>query len=130
MNLGESVSTCYAKYFTFRGRASRSEFWWFYLFTTLISMILNMYYSVTFGPYMVTDPATQVPLFNSYYWVNYLIQFFGLWVPIYSATARRLHDIGRSGWWWLINFTIIGIFFFIYWLAKPSDEQKNKYNID
>jgi uncharacterized membrane protein YhaH (DUF805 family) len=62
-------------------------------------------------------------------WIALLIQLFVFDIPAISALVRRLHDAGRSGWWWLINFTIIGIFFFIYWLIKSGDEGKNKYDI-
>ena len=39
----------------------------------------------------------------------------------------RLHDVGRSGWWFLIVFTVIGFFVLLYWLVKASDAGKNAY---
>ena len=44
-----------------------------------------------------------------------------------SLVARRLHDINRSGWWYLIVFTIIGIFVVLYWLCKKGDEEENRF---
>ena len=41
-------------------------------------------------------------------------------VPIYALSFRRLHDIGKSGWWVLLQLTIIGIIPLIYWYCKPS----------
>jgi uncharacterized membrane protein YhaH (DUF805 family) len=44
-----------------------------------------------------------------------------------ALAARRLHDTGRSGWWFLLIFTIIGIPVVLYWLVKDSDACANKY---
>jgi uncharacterized membrane protein YhaH (DUF805 family) len=44
-----------------------------------------------------------------------------------SLVARRLHDINRSGWWYLVVFTIIGIFVVLYWLCKKGDEEENQF---
>jgi uncharacterized membrane protein YhaH (DUF805 family) len=44
-----------------------------------------------------------------------------------ALVARRLHDTGRSGWWFLIAFTVIGIPVLLYWLVKDSDKGKNAY---
>ena len=45
MNFIQSISTCMRKYVTFSGRATRSEFWWFYLFTVLVN------FAAGFKPY-------------------------------------------------------------------------------
>ena len=48
-------------------------------------------------------------------------------IPSFSVTARRLHDINKSGWWQLIYITIIGILFMIIWNATEGENKKNKY---
>jgi uncharacterized membrane protein YhaH (DUF805 family) len=48
-------------------------------------------------------------------------------LPGLALVARRLHDTGRSGWWFLIAFTVIGIPVLLYWLVKDSDKGKNAY---
>ena len=48
-------------------------------------------------------------------------------IPFTSVSIRRLHDVNRSGWWFLIQFTIIGLIPFYYWMVKPSDANSNKY---
>jgi uncharacterized membrane protein YhaH (DUF805 family) len=48
-------------------------------------------------------------------------------VPSIAVSTRRLHDIGRSGWWQLLIFTGLGIFVLIYWYAQDSDSNPNKY---
>ena len=93
-----------AAYAQFEGRASRSEYWWFYLFTVLVSAAADSL-GGTAG--------------------NLASLFFLL--PGLALAARRLHDTGRSGWWFLLVFTIIGIPVVLYWLVKDSDAGANKY---
>ena len=96
-------------YAQFSGRASRSEFWWFFLFTVLARSAAT-----------VVDLAIGLDLF-----ANLLtIAFF---IPNFALIARRLHDVGRSGWWWLIVFTIIGVFVLLYWLIRPGDAGANAH---
>ncbi len=130
MSFVESISTCYSKYFTFKGRASRSEYWWFILFGSGLSMLINMCFSQIYGsPLIVIDPQTGHSTTTLVYWIALITNLFVTTIPGISAMVRRLHDTGRSGWWYFINFTIIGIFFFIYWLAKQGDIGKNKYDL-
>ena len=93
-----------AAYAQFEGRASRSEYWWFYLFTVLVSAAADSL-GGTAG--------------------NLASLFFLL--PGLALVARRLHDTGRSGWCFLIAFTVIGIPVLLYWLVKDSDAGANKY---
>lgn len=76
MTFGESISTCFGKYATFSGRASRSEFWWFALFATLVDIALSLVSELLVNMWSL---ATLLP---------------------YLAVAwRRLHDIDRTGLW-------------------------------
>jgi uncharacterized membrane protein YhaH (DUF805 family) len=50
-----------------------------------------------------------------------------LFLPLLAATVRRLHDIGRTGWWILIAFTIIGIIVLIVFYATDSEKATNQY---
>jgi uncharacterized membrane protein YhaH (DUF805 family) len=100
------------KYATFSGRASRSEYWWFALF----GMIISWAASITGG---IIDPV-----FGSV--LSTLISL-ALFLPSLGASVRRLHDVGRSGWWLLLYLTIIGIFVVLYWLASSPETQDNQY---
>ncbi|MDE6391375.1 MAG: DUF805 domain-containing protein, partial [Duncaniella sp.] len=51
----------------------------------------------------------------------------GLFLPSLGVMVRRLHDTGRSGWWWLIALTGIGALLLLYWLVQPSQPVPNKY---
>ena len=117
MNFGQSISTCMAKFADFSGRASRSEYWWFYLFVTLMSWGSSLVSAFMFS---YEDPMADIlPLIVS-------LVFF---VPTIAAGSRRLHDIGKSGWWQLIAFTVIGIILLIVWYATDTKTEKNKFNV-
>ena len=97
MNFGQAISSCLSQYATFSGRASRSEFWWFFLFQVLVQIA-----AATLG----NTVAALISL--------------GLLLPALAVGARRLHDIGRSGWWQLLTLTGIGVLVLIYWWVQPT----------
>ncbi len=115
MGFSQAISTCMAKYFTFSGRAGRSEFWWFYLFTILISWGASVVFVFT----MPEDPVMASIM------INLVTLVFGF--PVFAAGSRRLHDIGKSGWWQLLTLTIIGIILLIIWWATDSQKEDNQY---
>ena len=89
MNFTESIKTCLTKkYLSFSGRASRSEFWFFYLFV-LIGYIICFTLII----------AVSFKLF----WLMGLFML-GMVIPAFAVTARRLHDTNKSGWFQLIPF--------------------------
>ena len=112
MNFSTAISTCMSKYATFSGRATRSEFWWFYLFTVLITWGADLVGAVTLGPG------------GEYFGTLVSLVFF---VPAIAAGSRRLHDIGRTGWWQLLMLTGIGVILLIIWWASDSTPESNKY---
>ena len=106
MNFGQAISSCLSKYATFSGRASRAEFWWFFLFQILISLAASMLGET----------------------INSLV-VLGLLLPALAVGTRRLHDIGRSGWWQLLMLTVIGLLVLIYWWVQPAVEGGNTYEV-
>lgn len=99
MGFVQSVETCLKKYVVFEGRATRSEYWWFYLATFIVSAILA-----------ALD-------------INWLSQVFSLAVllPSLGAGVRRMHDVGKSGW-----FILIPIYNIIL-AATPSQPYENQW---
>ncbi|WP_170787445.1 DUF805 domain-containing protein [Ruegeria lacuscaerulensis] len=93
MGFGESVKTCFSKYFQFSGRALRSEYWWFFLFVVLVSAALAMLDSVLFGTNPETGQGSQV--LSSVFQLAVII-------PMLAVGWRRLHDTGRPGWYLLL----------------------------
>jgi uncharacterized membrane protein YhaH (DUF805 family) len=104
MNFLEAVSTCFSKYGDFVGSARRPEFWWFFLFTVVVSMVLAQFSDLANGVFCVVTL-----------------------VPSFSVGARRLHDTGRSGWWqllWLvplIGWIVLLVFFVQEGTSVPSE---------
>lgn len=90
MSFGAAVSSALSKYATFSGRAGRPEFWWFTLFTLIVSIVSG-----------VADTLLGIAFTNDLEVVNALTGLL-LLLPSLSVTARRLHDTGRSGWWMLL----------------------------
>lgn len=85
-----AVKTCFSKYADFKGRARRSEFWWWFLFTIIASIVLSVLDVMLFeGAVEETGP------------LNSIFSLLTL-LPTLAVTARRLHDIDKSGWWQLL----------------------------
>lgn len=104
------------KYAVFDGRASRSEYWYFFLFNIIIGFIFGLIDG--FAGLAITS---SVGVLGGIYSLVLLLPGIGVFI-------RRMHDTGRSGWWWLIAFVpIIGAIMMIIWLVKDSDEGTNKY---
>ena len=89
MNLPQSVSTCLKKYLDFKGRASRSEFWYFFLFYIIASFVAGW----LIGSFVALLGGSVNVLL-----VVLSVVFIALFIPILSVTVRRFHDFGVSGW--------------------------------
>jgi uncharacterized membrane protein YhaH (DUF805 family) len=113
MTFVESVKTCFSKYANFEGRASRSEYWWFILFTSLITVGFEAVIDRnSFNKSSYQDTAE----------VMGIIVNLALFLPQIAVTTRRLHDVNKSGWWQLISFTIIGLIPLIVWLVTKGEK--------
>jgi len=97
MNFYEAIASCFSKYADFNGRATRSEYWWFFLFITLASC----------GAVIID--TTLYYLFS-----------IGTLLPLLAVGARRLHDTNRSGWWQLLSLAPFGVIVVIIFLAQNS----------
>lgn len=105
MDFKTAVITCLTKYVDFTGRASKAEFWWFFLFQIVVSVVLSMVLSLI---------GT--------------ISALALLLPGLGAGVRRLHDIGKSGWWILVGLIpIVGWLIAIYWAIQPSQPDSNNW---
>ena len=99
MTFQESVKVCFSKYADFSGRASRSEYWWFFLFIILAGAVISI----------LSDKLAMV-----FYLATLL--------PSLAAATRRLHDTSRSGWWQLICLIpLVGLIILLVFLAQKGD---------
>ena len=120
MTFQQAIQSGFRNYVNFEGRASRSEYWYFVLFTFLVSMALNI---------------VDLMLFHSStgsFHINALGALFSLAVllPSLGLAFRRLHDTERSAWWLLINLTIIGGLVTLVFNCLPGSPGPNKYGPD
>ena len=123
MTFTNSIVSCMSKYATFSGRAIRSEFWWFYLFTILLSWAAQITGAIMYP----TVPGQMPPIEAS---VAYWLVSLALLMPTLSVMTRRLHDIDRSGWWLLLILTGIGLILLIFWWAKDTQTSENRFGVN
>lgn len=110
MGPAEAVTTCLTtKYYAFTGRARRSEFWWFQLAVTVAANLTLLL------------PGSASDLVTALLTLAFL-------VPSTAVAVRRLHDVGRSGWWLLVILVpVLGVIALIVWWASPGEDRTNAY---
>lgn len=124
------------KHFQFSGRATRSEFWYFVLFSMILSFtisfigqMLGILYMVPFDMPSVSETGEISNIVQNIP-INILQMVFGLlmFFPSLAVGVRRLHDIGKSGWWYLIVLIpFIGILVLLAFFVMGSQEGDNYY---
>lgn len=98
MGFQDAIKKCFTNYVGFTGRAARSEYWYWVLFVVLASIGLS---------FLSQDLASIFSL--------------AVLLPGIAVGARRLHDIGKSGWWQLLGFIpLLGWAVLLYWAVQPS----------
>ena len=104
-----AVKTCFCKFATFSGRAGRAEYWYWVLFTWVVYLVV---------------PVVVVKAVGGTSWENVGglagIFLLSLTIPSVAVGCRRLHDVGRSGWWQLLMPTFVGVPLLIWWWAGKS----------
>lgn len=99
-------------YLNFRGRAALSDFWWFMLFSVL-ALFISVFVGGVLGEVVAGIVGTLVLVF--------------LFLPMLSMAVRRLHDVGRSGWWLPLAITGIGLIPLLIWFCTGSHMCINQY---
>lgn len=140
MNFFDSVVSAYRNFFNFSGRASRSEFWWFFLFCILLYLLTisisfeDLKSALSLAQSKDNDPSELVKVFfTSWIGMASLITF----IPQITLSVRRFHDIGKSGWWYVglqiapgllpsififELLSLMALFLFIFYMANEGDE--------
>lgn len=116
--------TALKKYAVFSGRSRRREYWWFVIVNAVISAILsclsNRPDDASDWNYLGDDPN----------FFNYLalIYALALIIPTIAVQVRRLHDTGRTGWWWFIGLVpCVGWIVLLVFNLFDSEPGPNKY---
>jgi uncharacterized membrane protein YhaH (DUF805 family) len=110
MSFAEAVRTVLSKYAVFAGRARRSEYWWYTLFSLIVSIVVS-----------IIDKAIGNPVLE-------LLVSLALLLPTLGVSIRRLHDTGRSGWWlFIVLIPIVGWIVLIVFYCQDSQPGQNSY---
>lgn len=110
MGFADAIKTCLSKYADFSGRARRSEYWFWVLFTFIVDIVV-----------MVVDGALGT------YPLLYAVAVLALLLPSLAVSVRRLHDTGRSGWMLLIAIIpLVGFILLLVWMCQDS-QGTNQY---
>jgi uncharacterized membrane protein YhaH (DUF805 family) len=108
--------TVLMRYAQFRGRASRSEYWYFFLIYFVISILLGLLDAV-----LGIGVGTNMGLLSG-------ILGLALLVPSLAVGVRRLHDIDKSGWWLLVAFVpLVGWIILLVFACRASDPGPNRF---
>jgi uncharacterized membrane protein YhaH (DUF805 family) len=116
-----AIRSCFRNYAPFtgsKGRAPRSEFWYFFLFNAIV--LLAVYIIERAFQAEVIDQATGTGVF-------FALTAMAFIPPNLSVTIRRLHDTNHSGWWYWIQLTIIGIIPLLVWMLKKGTPGDNRF---
>jgi uncharacterized membrane protein YhaH (DUF805 family) len=104
MDFGTAIKTCFNKYADFSGRATRAEYWWFALFTFIVTLLTCL-----------------IPI------IGWLVSV-ALLIPGLAVSWRRLHDIGRAGGWYFICFIpLVGSIILLVWDCTKSEPRDNRF---
>lgn len=108
------------KYAVFSGRARRKEYWFFLLFSFIISIVLGIIDGVI-GTFSL---EAGVGLLGSIYALAVML-------PTIAVSVRRLHDTDRSGWWILITLLpLVGAIVMLVFMAQDSKAGDNQYGVN
>lgn len=143
MGFAKAVIHCYGNMLNFSGRASRAEFWWFFLWTILSAGVIGgvMGYLAFTNLEILAELqqaqqtgalkpsfAEDLRYYSGYYFAANLILY---WLPGLAATIRRLHDTDRSGIWYFIQIVpLIGFIIFLILMCLPGTHGNNRFGED
>lgn len=116
MGFTEAIASGFSNYVNFSGRAVRSEFWYWVLFVVLASIVAGVIDRILFSGGGVSPISGLLGL--------------ALFLPGLAVSIRRLHDLDRTGWWYLLVFTIIGAIVLLIWYCMRGTTGPNRFGAD
>jgi uncharacterized membrane protein YhaH (DUF805 family) len=116
MNFTQAISSGFHNYINFTGRAARSEYWFWTLFTVLVSIVASLIDLGLFRSFDFSPLSTIVSL--------------GTLLPSLAVAVRRLHDLDRTGWWLLLVITVIGAIVLLVWFCMRGTAGANRFGPD
>jgi uncharacterized membrane protein YhaH (DUF805 family) len=116
MNFTEAIASGFKNYVGFGGRACRSEYWYWTLAMFLLMIVTTVIDIFAFSE-------------SEYRPVTTIFQL-ATFLPCLAVAIRRLHDLDRTGWWFLILFTIVGIILLLVWFCMKGTTGPNRFGPD
>lgn len=119
----QAVNSVLARYAVFHGRSGRAEFWWWVLAYLILITITRVIDAILLGPVLglipfAPDPGQPLSVLCT----------LALLVPNLAVAVRRLHDVGRSGWWLLLLLIpLVGVLVLIFWAIQPGQPGPNEF---
>lgn len=116
MTFTKAIRSGFQNYVNFSGRAPRSEYWYWTLFSILVS-IASALVDVALFPSLNASP------------INTIVEL-ALLLPGLAVSVRRLHDLDRTGWWLLLILTGIGAIVLLVWFCMRGTVAPNRFGPD
>ncbi len=111
MSFVDAIKSVFSQYANFSGRARRSEYWYYVLCYAIISIVINL----------LSQASSVFAIIGT-------VVGLALICPTLAVEIRRLHDIGKSGWYLLFNLIpLVGAIILIVWFCKDSEPGDNMY---
>ena len=119
-------------YANFQGRARRREYWMYTLINSIITFVLAIPISgVLMGLAMQTDagmdPSAALTGSTLIFAAIYALYALATFIPSLAIAVRRLHDTGKSGWWYLLNLVPFGSLVILVFMVLDSEGGSNKW---
>lgn len=125
MTFTQAISSVLGNYATFTGRAPRSEYWWFVLFSILASIAAGVIDTALFGAFSLLTFG-EIDAFTP---ISTLVGL-GLLIPSIAVGVRRFHDMDYAGWWMLLILSGIGALVVFFWFMVRGTRGPNRFGPD
>ena len=120
MTFIESIKTCFKKYITIKGRASRSEYWWF----QAMFVPLTMFVVIMSEAENLENSSELILWFYLFCFIVVLVSI----IPLITVTIRRFHDTNKSGWYFFLGLIpFVGSLIVTVMMIPEGTKGKNKY---
>ncbi|MEX6426285.1 DUF805 domain-containing protein [Providencia manganoxydans] len=112
-------------YANFNGRARRKEYWMFNLINFIILFVLYLTVGLSTNSYTGEASGLGITALTLMF-----IYYVAVFIPSLAVTVRRLHDIDKSGWWYLISFIPFGVLVILVFTCLDGTPSNNRFGSD
>ena len=141
MGFVDAIKSFYGRYFDFKGRSSRSEFWWYALFSTIVGIVLMLPWMGGYMSMVSSMSAGGTPDMAGVFGLTsipYFLFMLANIIPGIALNVRRFHDHDRSGWWFLLMYILmiipliglIVVIVYIVFMCRRGTVGPNRFGMD